>query len=151
MGYTDQLIARNLPVGRAFYEILNAISARHSKTPLASLSSGERGFMLASQFHRLMFADGLHDYLGNTNCKHAHQTVRAFELVGMHKDADILRRALAFARVPDPVPADYIYDHSEQEPQELRKLEKEYYEAHPDIRFERTLVEYVRQHPEEFV
>jgi hypothetical protein len=150
MGYTEHIITQNLPPARAFNEILKAIWIHHPETP-PRLSMAERGLMLVWEFHRLIFVDGLHGYFINTDCNNAHDTTRAFELFGMQQEADILKQALALAQVPDPVPDSFILESSESQREALDKLEKEYWHTHTDISFERTLVDFVGKHPEQFV
>jgi hypothetical protein len=160
MSYAQAILDSDLPPARAYLQILDAMNARHfSPTEghpasfdqgLAVLSRGERALILATNFRYQIYGDGFHDYFGNTNGRHAHETARALDLLGLPKAAEFLRRALSTCQVPDPLPEGYEYDHTEIEPPALAELAREYYQAKPDADFEAVAVRYVRQHPEEF-
>ncbi len=160
MSYAQAILDYDLPPARAYLQILNAINARHFSANggrpagfgagLSALSEGERALVLATDFRSQIYGDGFHDYFGNTNCRYAHETARALDLLGLPRAAYLLRRALAACQVPDPLPENYEYDHAEKEPPALAQLAREYYQSHPDADFEEAAVRYVRQHPEEF-
>jgi len=160
MSYAQAILDRDMPPAHAYLQILDAINARHFSAThgrpasfdqgLALLSLGERALILATDFRYQVYGDGFHDYFGNTNCRHAHETARALALLGLPRAADFLRRALAACQVPDPLPENFEYDHAEKEPPPLGQLEREYRQSHADADFEAAAVRYVREHPEEF-
>jgi|ERR1051326_1717365 hypothetical protein len=160
MSYAHAILESNLPPLRAYLQILDALNARHFSATngrpasfeegLSGLSPGERALILATDFRNQVYSDGFHDYFGNTNCSHAHETARGFDLIGLPEAAEFLRRALSARQVPDPLPENYVYDHAEKEPSELAQLSREFYKARPDAGLEAAAVRYVRQHPEEF-
>jgi hypothetical protein len=161
MSYAQAILDSDLAPARAYVQILDAMNARHFSATegrpasfdqgLEVLSRGERALILATDFRFQVYGDGFHDYFGNTNCRHAHATARALDLLDLPKAAEFLRRALSTRQVPDPLPEGYGYDHAEIEPPALAELAREYYQAKPDADFEVAVVRYVRQHPEEFV
>ncbi len=160
MSYVQTILDSKLPPARAHVKILDALHARHFPATkgraasfekgLSVLSPGERALVLATDFRYQVYADGLHEYFGNTNCRYAYETARALDLLGLPNAAEFLRRALTACQVPDPLPERYEYDHAETEPPALAELAREYYQARPDADFEAAAVRYVRQHPEEF-
>src|SRR5690349_3581200 len=105
MSYAHPILASNLPPARAYVQILDAMNERHFSATngrpasfdegLSVLSPGERALILATHFRNQVYADGFHDYFGNTNCKHAHETARGFERIGLSEAAEFLRRALS--------------------------------------------------------
>src|SRR5438309_10372093 len=104
MSYAQAILDSDLPPARAYVQIVDAMNARHFSATggrpvsfdagLSVLSEGERALVLAQDFRYQIYGDGFHDYFGNTNCRHAHETARAFDFLGLPKTAEFLRRAL---------------------------------------------------------
>jgi hypothetical protein len=161
MSYAEAILKEDLPPAKAYWKIIGAMNVRRFPgvkpgspgfdKSLALLSPGERALVLTADFNFQVHTDGFHDYFGNTNCRHAQETVRDLEMFGLSQAADLLRRALAAARVPDPLPDQYEYNHTEHEPPALAQICREFYQAQPTSALCAAAVEYVRWHPEQFI
>jgi hypothetical protein len=160
MSYAEAILKEDQPPAKAYWKIIGAMNARRFPgvkpgspgfdKSLGLLSPGERALVLTADFKFQVQTDGLHDYFGNTNCRYAQETVQGLQMFGLSRAADLLRRALAAASVPDPLPDQYEYDHTEHEPPALAQICREFYQTQPTSALYAAAVDYVRSHPEQF-
>jgi hypothetical protein len=165
MGYgTDTLtqLAPNAPAPVTYMQVYQAMWKRHFPDGYGDqqrfwhrvyhdLTPGERALLLANELFGEFHNGGFDQYFANGNYAHAHEAARLLRLVGNHRAADFLQRAIEAAGIPDPLPAGYEYEYSDEVTEALENLEKEARPSRPFSNFEEPLAAYIRQHPEEFV
>jgi hypothetical protein len=142
-----------------YHQIYEAIWKRHSLKGMADpnafwrrdftvLSPGERAFILAQEFF-CSFSEGGYDgyFFEGDGYTRAHEAVRLFRHVGLIGAAHCLQKAIEVAGIPDPVPEGYEYVSPETG---LEEAEQAYRKTRRSEDFEGTLVNYFKQHVEEF-
>lgn len=161
MGYSTDIFAEDLTPFGVHHEIHKAIESRHFPTgdfepenfrrQLQAMSKGERAFILTWIFFNEIHDGGFEMFFLETGADLAHDTAESFDLVGLPKSAAIIRKAIAAAAIPHPTPEGYDFGeaYTDEISATLDKLDNEYYDSRDD-KFEEAVVEYVRQHPEEF-
>jgi hypothetical protein len=114
MGYGADILKKGLTPHAAYFELLNALCKRHFRVPardpdeywqrVFTLSPGERAFLLTNEMTGEVGNGGFGQYFDNTGYQRAHETIRAFTLIGATKNAEFLHRAMRIAKIPDPLP-----------------------------------------------
>ena len=162
MGYGADVLAKGLPSGGAYYQMLKALCNQHFRVPapdpeaywrrVAAMTPGERAFLLTNEMLGEVCNGGFEQYFLNTGYMRAHETVRALILIGATKKAELLLRAVQIARIPDPLPPDYEYFVECEEPEActaaLNQIDREFYKDKESITD--LMVDYLKKHPEEF-
>jgi hypothetical protein len=118
------------------------------------LSPGERAILFASELYGEFHNGGFAQYFSNGNYSHAHEAARLLRHVGNIRAAEFLEQAIVIAGIPNPLPASYEYEDTDDTYAALERFEKENrpadYKARPFSNFEEPLANYIRQNPEEF-
>lgn len=158
-GYGAAILAKNLTAHAVWSQIGDALRWRHlptfdtpSDVFWSSLSRGERAYLLTADLSGEVCNGGFDQYFSNTGCKHVHETLEALRMIGALEYAELLEKALQAARIPNPIPPGYEYgqEWSETSDERLSPLDSEFQRS-PGVHIFPRMVEYVRQHPEEFV
>lgn len=161
MGYSKDILAKNLTPFGFHQEIHTAIAGRYFPTKdyspsnfrrqLQTMSKGERAFILTWVFFNDINDGGFDMFFSEEGADLAHETAEAYELMGFHQTSAFIRKAMLVAGIPNPFPRDFDYSEcdSEERYKALRLLTKEYRNA-SEPQFEEIVVEYVRQHPDQF-
>jgi hypothetical protein len=167
MGYGADILKKGLVPHAAYFELLNALCEKLLRVPaldhdeywrrVLALNPGERAFLLTNEMTGEVGNGGFEQYFDNTGYERAHETIRAFKLIGAMKNAEFLRKATEVAKIPDPLPpgwepppCDYDIELAEAERTRaaLNSLDTEYYKGQDDTCD--LMVRYVQRHPDEF-
>lgn len=161
MSYTICILSKGLSAHAAYYEILDAIWARHFPVTergyeifwrkVSALSTGEQAFVVANDYYGETNCNGFEGYFLNTNCQQAHQTEKALRLFGLDQAADFLSKALIIGQVPTNLPPDFFYEWVEERKEAFKKLDKDYRKSKAIHGFHEAVVNYVRTHPDQFI
>lgn len=97
-----------------------------------------------------MYGEGGYDsyFFEGEGFRRAHEAVRLFRRVGLTNMAEFLTKAIEVAGIPDPAPSDYEYESPEDG---FDEIESAYRKVRRSDDLEGTLVNYFRQHVDEFV
>ena len=163
MSYGAEILAKQLNMGSTFMKLHEGVWLRHGLKEqsnsesfwpyvLQHLSRGEQALLLSWEFY-VFFSEGgfVSFFFEGDNYKHAHQTVEALRLLGLSRAADFLSRAIETVGIPKPVPPDYEYVSPEPPNPALEQVERDYRRVRLEESLEMKTIEYVKQHPEEFV
>lgn len=148
MSYGQEALTEQDPF-QAYYRVMTAIGKRRSD----NLSRGERIFALCSWLIGEVFNGGFDQYFFNGGVNDVYEAARALESIGALKAADLVRQAIATAKVPDPPSPQYDYYEQATEPvrTQLDALDKQFYSGPLDTKeVYPCLVRYLREHVEEF-
>lgn len=159
MSYGTDILAQGGAPITMYHRVHDAIWQRHSLKGMTDqsafwrrvfevLSPGERAFILAHEFFS-SFSDGGYDgyFFEGDGYSRAHEAVRMFRLVGLTQAANGLQKAIDAAAIPDPLPEGFEYESPDSG---LEEAEQAYRKARRSEDFEGTLVNYFKQHIEEF-
>ena len=160
MSYRTDILAE--AEGRApitmYHQVYAAIWKRHGLNEAAedfwqrvfeALSPGERAFILAHEFF-CSFSEGGYEryFFEKDGYTRAHEAVRLFRQVGLIQAADCLQKAVEAASIPDPLPEGYKYAASPNAA--LEEAEQAYRRVRTCEDFEGTLVNYFKEHVDDF-
>jgi len=159
MSYGRDILAEGKAPITMYHQVYKAIWERHSLTGFTDesafwrrvfevLSPGERAFVLAHEFF-CSFSEGGYDgyFFEGDGYTRARAAVQAFRHVGLTQAADCLQKAIEVAAIPDALPEGYDYASPESG---LEEAGQAYRKARRSEDFEGSLVNYFKQHVEEF-
>jgi hypothetical protein len=166
--YAEPILKQGLSPHATRRAIFEAMFARHFKANPAPdsdtfwirvlrLSPGERSLFLADKFSGEVHNGGFHQFFDNGGFQRAYATVDALKLLGFPEMADFLVRAIQIGKIPNPLPRGFEFgDHvGEDETDafiaEFDPLFSEFFKAHTNKNWDEKIIDYVREHPDEFV
>jgi hypothetical protein len=148
MTYGEAALTKQDAFGICFY-VMEALGGRDFDV----LTPGERIFALASRLVNQVCNGGFDQYFFNGGGDYVHETAKALGEIGASQTQELVQRAIQIAQFPEPVPADYDYYDTETEDvrRQLNDLDQQFYSSSlDDLEVYPRLVEYLREHTEEF-
>lgn len=147
MTYGEAALAKYTDAWKVVSEVMKVVYGRDDR----ALTPGERHFGLINRLIDEVSNGGFDQYFFNGGYGEVHAAKASLVAVGASRTADLIKQAMAIARLPELVPEDYDYAPSDDQTSKLNQLDQRFY----DLKLESEeiyprLVEYLQKHTGEF-
>jgi hypothetical protein len=123
MSYVDSFIAKYDDPEDLFYAITNVLSG----TDFSVMTMEERFISRIDNFLAQVNNGGFDQYFFNSGIWEAHECHNALSTIGSIKMKALIEKAIEIISLPAHVPEDYAYEATEEQEEELDKLDAAFY------------------------